>query len=216
MIKNFKNSKYLFLITIIIILLLLFNLLAYFVLNSGYLNYIDFIIVQKVYAFSSLYFKDIAIFITDLGYNIHITSVLVILLLILIYYKHYKNAVLSILVLSTSPLLIYFTKYIFHRSRPPLEYRLMYAEGFSYPSGHAFISVTFYGFILYLILKHIKNKYLKWSLSILLGILIFLIGFSRIYLGVHYPSDVIGGYLLGGSWLCFWIIVSKYWDSKTK
>lgn len=99
-------------------------------------------------------------------------------------------------------------KIIIERPRPAGDY-LVEASGYSFPSGHAMVSIGFYGFISFLIYNEMKErtnkaKYIPW----LFGILIFCIGLSRIYLGVHYPSDVIAGFLMGGLWLSFCIIVS--------
>lgn len=86
-------------------------------------------------------------------------------------------------------------KRIIARPRPN-EFRIVEETGYSFPSGHSMISMAFYGLFIYLIYKKINNKYLKWTLIILLSILIILIGVSRIYLGVHYASDVCAGFLL--------------------
>ncbi len=91
-------------------------------------------------------------------------------------------------------------KNILQRPRP-IEYRIIEDTGYSFPSGHSMISMAFYGFIIYLIYKNIKNKYLKWTLIIVLGILITAIGISRIYLGVHYTSDVVAGFLIAIAYL---------------
>ena len=69
--------------------------------------------------------------------------------------------------------------------------------------------MDFYGYLIYLIYRYIKNKYIKWSLIVLLSILICLIGISRIYLGVHYTSDVLGGFLLSISYLVVYISLIK-------
>ncbi len=102
----------------------------------------------------------------------------------------------------------HFLKAAIERPRPTGDH-LVEVSGYSFPSGHAMISIGFYGFIAFLLYKELKEKtnkaiFIPW----LFGILIFCIGLSRIYLGVHYPSDVIAGFLIGGLWLNFCIILS--------
>ena len=86
-------------------------------------------------------------------------------------------------------------KYIIQRPRPE-GYRLIVESGYSFPSGHSMVSMAFYGLIIYLIWKMVKNKRIKYVACGILGFLIPMIGFSRIYLGVHYASDVIGGFAI--------------------
>ena len=105
-------------------------------------------------------------------------------------------------------------KFILQRPRPT-EYRIIDESGYSFPSGHSMASMAFYGFLIYLIYKNISNKYLKWSLIVILSLLIISIGISRIYLGVHYTSDVLGGFLLSISYLILYTnIVNSIVDSK--
>lgn len=107
-----------------------------------------------------------------------------------------------------SALLNFILKNVFERPRP-VQYRLINASGYSFPSGHSMVSMAFYGFIIYLILKNVKNTKLKWTVSIALSIMIILIGISRIYLGVHYASDVLGGYVIAISYLTLYTKLYK-------
>ncbi len=91
-------------------------------------------------------------------------------------------------------------KHVFQRPRPT-QFRLIDESGYSFPSGHSMVSMAFYGFLLYLVWKKVKNPYVKWGISILLSLLIFFIGYSRIYLGVHYASDVMGGFCFSLAYL---------------
>ena len=87
-------------------------------------------------------------------------------------------------------------KYIIQRPRPPIEERLITQDGYSYPSGHSMMAMCLYGVLIYLVNTKLKNKKLKIFLTIFLSIVILFIGISRIYVRVHYPSDVLWAYLL--------------------
>lgn len=91
-------------------------------------------------------------------------------------------------------------KLIFQRTRPTLEH-LVSEHSFSFPSGHSSGSILLYGTIIFLLPQFITKKRICLFLQILLGLGILLIGISRIYLGVHYPSDVLGGFCFGFAWL---------------
>ena len=97
-------------------------------------------------------------------------------------------------------------KHIVRRPRPNV-LRLIEESGYSFPSGHSMISVAFYGLVIYFVYKNINNKYLKWSLISLLSLLILTIGFSRIYVGVHYFTDVVGGFFLALAYLIVYIYI---------
>ncbi len=90
--------------------------------------------------------------------------------------------------------------------------------GYSFPSGHAMSSMTFYGMLIYFAWTTIRHSSLKWLSIILLIIAIFLIGLSRVYLKVHYATDVLAGYAFGIIWLIFsllTVILIEY-NSKNK
>ncbi len=100
-------------------------------------------------------------------------------------------------------------KVIVHRPRPEAFFHYPLPTSYSFPSGHAFASVVFFGTLAALIsplLPSVRKRILLWLAAILMA---GTIGFSRIYLGVHYPSDVIAGYLGGLAWLCTLSVVKS-------
>ena len=143
--------------------------------------------------------------ITQLGGAIFLILFAIILTLAI---KNKKIGLYIWINLGISTLLNQGLKYIVQRPRPT-EFRIIDETGYSFPSGHSMASAAFYGFIIYLIYKNIKNKYIKWGLIITLSVLIILIGMSRIYLGVHYTSDVIAGFLISISYLIIFTSIIK-------
>lgn len=147
--------------------------------------------------------------ITELGGVIAITLITVISLIF--FNKKYKIQILCNVVLITS--LNQLLKMIFARPRPEIM-RLIKEGGYSFPSGHSMVSTAFYGFFIYLIYKNVKNPYKKWISIVLLSALIFIICISRVYLGVHYASDVIGGFCFSIFYLITFIELIKITEKK--
>ena len=109
-----------------------------------------------------------------------------------------------------------YMKIFFQRPRP-MDLMIVEENGYSFPSGHSMVSMAFYGFIIFLIWKYLKSNKLKWLYTILLGILIVTIGTSRIYLGVHYASDVLAGFYFSIAYLIIYttIITNKSNTNKS-
>ena len=175
-----------------------------FLVYRGYLKRID----DKVY--NSLKIKEpyIMIFktITFLGntkYFVVMTALLIAFL------ENKKIALLIAVLLIIDALLVGIFKNFMKRERPNIN-QLVKEKGYSYPSGHTFTSNVFYGFIIFLILISGLSLILKVILTILLFSVVLLIGFSRIFLGVHYFSDVIGAYFYSTSYLLtfIWVITN--------
>ena len=107
-------------------------------------------------------------------------------------------------------------KNIIGRDRPS-DINIITEAGKSFPSGHSAVSMVVYGYLIYLTYNYIKNKKIKYLLISILSILILVVGLTRIYLGVHYTSDVLGGYLLGIVYLLLFTYISdKYIKEKPK
>ena len=143
--------------------------------------------------------------ITQLGGAIFLITLTIVLILFI------KNKKIGISIFSNLAIITVLNqvlKRILQRPRPT-EFRIIEETGYSFPSGHSMVSMAFYGYLIYLIYKFVKNKYIKWSFIILLSVLICTIGVSRIYLGVHYTSDVLGGFLISISYLVIYTSAVK-------
>ena len=153
----------------------------------------------------------IAKFVTNFGGAVFLIVLTVILIAVI---KNKKIGMSIFTNLAIVTILNQSLKRILQRPRPT-EYRIIEETGYSFPSGHSMISMAFYGYLIYLIYKYVENKYVKWILISLLSVLICLIGVSRIYLGVHYTSDVLGGFLISISYLVIYIsAVNKFLIEK--
>lgn len=152
------------------------------------------------------------LFITFLGNPVFLVPANLLLLLFFLIKKN-KWAAISITLLSLGGLGIkLFLKQVFHRLRPDNSLIEGGVNGFSFPSGHALLSVAFYGFLIWLTAHSISSKWLQRGVIAFLVLLILAISFSRIYLRVHYATDVIAGLCIGFVWLsfCFWFIDKKH------
>jgi len=147
------------------------------------------------------------IFVTHVGDIYGYAVVLgVFTVLSIVVYKRWKYAVQIVLVLALSAISNLILKRFVDRARPGIEH-MVSVETLSYPSGHAMSAMAFYGFLMYLFYRFKISVFLKVPIIILLGMLILSIGISRIYLGVHFPSDIAGGYIAGFIWVIFCILI---------
>ncbi len=116
----------------------------------------------------------------------------------------------------------YVLKQIFTRPRPNVIPHLVEVSGFSYPSGHSLAATSFYLLLMFLAWRYYQAWNARIALLICTGFLICGVCFSRLYLGVHYPSDVLSGMFLGSAWVCFltaffklpWSHVARYQARK--
>ncbi len=149
--------------------------------------------------------------ITNLGGAVFLITLTVTLLILIKNKKIGLSITVNLIVIT---LLNHLLKIIFQRPRP-VGFRLIEETGYSFPSGHSMINMAFYGYLIYLICRYVENKWLKYTLVTLLSILICLIGISRIYLGVHYASDVLAGFFAAIFYLVIYItMVKKIFTSR--
>lgn len=135
---------------------------------------------------------------------------LLIILLVMLNSKNKKLGMFFLLDIIICYLINLFIKNVVARPRP-FKYMLIYESGYSFPSAHSMLAVAFYGYLIFIVLKYIKRKDLKIFCIAMIVFLTILVGVSRVCLGVHYPSDVLCGFLLGYIYILVYLkIVKKY------
>ena len=140
-------------------------------------------------------------FITFLGTHSFLIPANLVLIAYFLFIKKHRWYSIRIPVVAIGGVsLMFLLKFLFHRPRPLIPL-LKEAQGLSFPSGHAMMSFSFYGLLIYLVWRNIENPWVRGVLVTLLFLLIFTIGLSRIYLRVHYASDVMAGFAVGIIWL---------------
>lgn len=171
---------------------------------------IDMLIFDKIKPRVSTINNKIMLFITFLGkHQFLIPANLILIFYFLLVKRQTWFSIRVITIAISSLVLMLLLKQLFQRKRP-LSPLLKAAKGLSFPSGHAIMAVTFYGLLIYIFQHSITIDWLSWFLTILVVVLIFLIGFSRIYLRVHYASDVAAGFIIGLLWLLISLAVLKW------
>lgn len=189
----------------------LFGVIAYFVITNDTLTF-DTTIRYAVYGLRNDIVTPILTAITYIGNWQTVTTICVLALLIPRLRTVYGIPLTFSAI--TSTILYKLIKTAIARPRPDLSLHLIVQGGYSFPSGHSMTGLVFYGFLIYLCRQNLKNKTAKNIITVLLSLLIVTIGFSRIYLGVHFPSDILGGWSLGTVVLVLLISLHKHLYGK--
>jgi membrane-associated phospholipid phosphatase len=206
---------------------MLLSLILFIIAFVVFLVIVEYVFMDKKQAFDTHAFNfisalvstrttEILVFFTQLGNYQFLLAANVLLTCYFLFIRKHKWYSIKIPSIALSSVLIMeLLKAWFNRPRPLIPL-LEPAHGLSFPSGHAMSSVTFFGLLIYFIWQSRMNRYLRVLLISFLILLILIIGFSRIYLRVHYASDVIGGFCMGIIWLTLslWIIRRMEFYSK--
>ncbi|MGG3928219.1 phosphatase PAP2 family protein [Metabacillus fastidiosus] len=209
------NMKFQFTIALILCLLSLvgFCFMALLISRQEIIRF-DSAVISFIQGFESTILTIIMKAFTFIGST---GSIIVIsIMALVIFYKVFKKRselILFIVVLLGANLLFVILKLFFQRARPDL-HRLIEVAGYSFPSGHATNAMAVYGILSFLLWRHIPARWGRTILIFISCIFILMIGISRIYLGVHYPSDIIAGYFTGGFSLTFAIWFYQRYEEK--
>lgn len=196
---------------ILILLTLIFILLSVFVKMDLTVNFDNRIYELITFNMSNMVTNFYKV-ITFLGSTEFIIFLCVFFLILFIILKKKNTGIIICCVLIISTIVNNLLKIIICRERPDV-LKLVMEDSYSFPSGHTMASVSMYGILIYIVLKSNMNKKLKVLLSIVLGIIPILVAISRVYLGAHFISDVIGAFLVSIILLLIeiYIIDKKKW-----
>ncbi|MBD8067712.1 phosphatase PAP2 family protein [Bacillus sp. PS06] len=166
-------------------------------LKNGDVISVDEVVRNLLSGISIEFVITIFTLLTDLGSKWGVIAVLIGMLVFMWWkYRDYLAMVTIVVVAAGGDQLNKFLKGLIARERPLLD-PTIYAEGYSFPSGHAMVGIMFYGFIAYYLITKLQTKQQKHLIGWMMAIIIFLIGISRIVLNAHYPTDVFGGFGIG-------------------
>ena len=188
-------------------LFIILTILVKFDLTTGFDNCFYKIITLNMNNTLTNIFKAI----TFLGSTGFIIALCAIFLIVFIIIKHKNKGFIVTSVLIISTVINNGIKLIIQRERPDV-IKLVTEHSFSFPSGHTMASVSMYGILMYLVIRSNLNNKLKIVLSTILGIIPILVAISRVYLGAHYITDVIGGIIMS----TILLLVATYYIDKKK
>lgn len=212
---NFLKKSHISLILFIEIIISVFISLAslYLFLELGEevldkdILLIDSLVTNFIYNFRSPLLNQVMMFFTSLGSGLALISMSIITILYIGAVRK-KDVAIYLGILCSGAILNIILKFLYQRPRPE-NFPLIHENSLSFPSAHAMNSFVFFAALSYFIFRETNNKNVTLIVSAISLIVVGLIGISRIYLGVHYPSDVLGGFIAGFLWFISAILFEK-------
>lgn len=199
---------------IVVLAALLLFILILVCLLVGRPMYIDQAIPNFIAGLRTEWLTAIMDKITILGEKYFIVALVLVIACIYYFKKNKYNAIMMCVNLFNIVVLNKGIKYVVRRERPIN--MLIEEDGFSFPSGHTMLSIGVYGLLIYFIYKSNIKSSVKKLLITILTLIILIVGLSRLYLGVHYPTDVIGGYLITLAYLIVYVTVMVKIEKRLK
>ncbi|MGI6093647.1 MAG: phosphatase PAP2 family protein [Veillonellaceae bacterium] len=196
-----------------IIMLGLFCKIAWNTLIEQAMAEFDQSIILLVRSFTSSYMDFFMVNVTNLGSASFYALLAFVMLIILLRRKRKYEAVTLVLCVAGGAFLNEVLKQLFQRSRPDT-LPLIDIGGYSFPSGHAMVSVCCYGLLAFLTIRSLASWRSKVIVFIITSIVVTVVGISRIYVGVHYPTDVLAGFAVGTTWLAFCIALLLWLEHR--
>ena len=197
------------------IMLVAFGILTFLIVTVPAFS-IDLSITHGLQSITNPVFAGLMTFISWVGYSPQSFILCAVIVIFLFIFGYYWEGAASFVVAVIVPILNLLAKTLIHRARPSVDLVNIVNQlnGYSFPSGHVMFYTGFFGFICFLTYTLLKPSWIRTLLLIVFGSHIILVGISRIYLGDHWASDVLGAYLLGG--VCLMASILFYRWGKTR
>ena len=199
--KVFTGLPLTIFVIIFLILLATFVGITDSVVNSATIVKIDNSFANYLYSIRTPFLAQVFYIITNLASPVYIAIPIGISLVYLYFKKEVAYLYALLLTCIGTEGSVFLLKIFINRARPGASIAYYLEGSQSFPSGHSAIAIAFFGFVVYYLIHHIMKGNKKYLVILAGTLLILLIGFSRLYLGVHFLSDVLGGFLIGGLWL---------------
>ncbi|MFC5448597.1 phosphatase PAP2 family protein [Paenibacillus aestuarii] len=180
-------------------------------INRTWMAEFDSRIIVSIQSLESPGLTDVMKFFTFIGSTQIVTVISICCFFLLYYFLHHRiELIFFLIIIAGTGALNLMLKLIFQRERPSL-HRLIEATGFSFPSGHSMEAFSLYASIAFLLWRHLATRPRRTAVILICIGMILMIGISRIYLGVHYPSDVIGAYFASGFWFALFVWLYQWY-----
>jgi len=180
----------------------------------NFISVFDLHVEQALYAMRDPSLVQLFIWVTELASTTTVLGITFIIVIILAYRKRWALAAGLCTTILGSGAAAFVLKDLIARPRPGAPLYAFVETSYSFPSGHATFAAALYGFVLWLVYDTLPAAW-RYVATAAVTVVILAVGFSRLYLGVHYPSDVLAGYVLGGIFALLGIKVAKYLERKT-
>ncbi len=146
---------------------------------------------------------------SDVGDTVSMVALAVVAAAILVWRRSWREAATVAVATAGAGALVTVGKHVVGRSRPPAVDHLVTETNQSFPSGHSLGSIVVIGVVAAIAMSRLRIRALRAALPIAATVLVGAIGWSRLYLGVHWPTDILAGWLIGGLWLTICLIVAR-------
>jgi len=206
--KHIFRKYHLYILSLNVFSLYVFSKMLEDVIDMESVVKLDVWLNQKVTLLWSLPLNEIMIFITSIASPVNLFIFSLILFIVFIIKKKWYHLVLLVTGMVGGVLLEFLIKFLIHRERPVNA--LIDVSGYSFPSGHATMAIIFFTIIIYAFKDDIKNRILRALFVFSMMSVFLLVGASRIYLNVHWFSDVVAGFALGVFWLTLLVLVFRF------